>query len=118
VSLSYYALRVEERRVVAAEVDASVAAESLDAAQPLLLGTAEDLSRLAQRLGRPLVSIARSEPRQGSVVPRTVKESPPPGRAAGISEPVAAILPPLRRNLFGVLWNAARSRNRPMGRVA
>ena len=74
VSLHFFAVRVEEHRVVAAEVTPAVAAELLDAAQPLLLGTAEELSKLAQRLRRPLVTIARAAPLQPSSPTRTIRK--------------------------------------------
>ncbi|MCL4202975.1 MAG: hypothetical protein KJ000_10780 [Pirellulaceae bacterium] len=67
-----YAIRVETNRLVAAEIDPATAAQLLDRACPLLLGTAEHLARVAQRLGRPLVMIARG------ASGRSASTQPPP----------------------------------------
>jgi hypothetical protein len=109
-----FAVRVEEHRVVAAEVDPTAAASLLDAAQPLLLGTAEDLGKVARRFERPLVTIARAEPRRSSGAARqTPAASRPP-----VPEPVAEFSQPEARGLFGMRWRAGRSHDRTAARVA
>ena len=60
MTLHIFVVRVEEHRVVAAEIQDHAAAASLDAGYPVLLGTAEDLGKVARRLRRPLVTIART----------------------------------------------------------
>jgi len=110
MTLHYFAVRVEEHRLVAAEIDSSAAAALLDAAHPLLLGTAEDLAKVAQRLKRPLVIIARAEPRRVSAAPRTAPGSFPAHPGAAASGPVAAVSQPAARGLFGTSWGEERTR--------
>ena len=66
MSVHFFAVRIETFRLVAAEVDDRAAAALLDAGQPLLLGTVEDLSKLAARLQRPLLTISRAPTRSAS----------------------------------------------------
>jgi len=118
VSLHFFAVRVEEHRLVAAEIDPSSAAALLDAAHPLLLGTADDLAKVAQRLGFPLVTIARAGPRRVSATARTESESSTPRRTAAVSEPVAALSQAAARGLFGIRWDESHRRARTTARVA
>jgi hypothetical protein len=118
VTLHFYAIRVEERRLVAAEIDPPAAAVLLDAAHPLLLGTAEDLAKVAQRLRRPLVTIARSEPRPSPAAVRTTPESLPPRSPATTAEPVEAVSQGAARSLFRLPWRAGRARGQTAARVA
>ena len=109
VTLHFYAIRCEEHRLVAAEIDPPAAAALLAAAHPLLLGTAEDLAKVAQRLNRPLVTIARAEPCRSAAAARTAQEAlRPPARTAA-PEPVAVIPQAEARGLFGIRWLAGRS---------
>ena len=118
MTLHYFAVRVEEHRVVAAEIDSPAAAALLDAAHPLLLGTAEDLAKVARRFRRPLVTIARAEPRRSSAVIQTAPESLPPRPVAATAEPVAAVSQGAARSLFGMPWRVGRSRDQTAARVA
>ena len=118
MTLHFFAVRVEEHRVVAAEIDPSAAAALLDAAHPLLLGTAEDLAKVAQRFRRPLVTIARAEPRRSSATVQTARESLPPRPLAAVPEPVAVPSQRAAHSLFGMPWGAGRSRNQAAARVA
>jgi hypothetical protein len=88
---------------VAAEIDSAAAAVLLDAAHPLLLGTAEDLAKVAQRYRRPLVTIARAEPRRAS---------------AAVPEPAAVVSQRAVRSLFRIPWRGGRSRGQTAARVA
>ncbi len=63
MSIHFFAIRIETFRVVAAEIHDGAAAALLDAGQPILLGTVEELSKLAARLGRPLLTISRAPTR-------------------------------------------------------
>jgi len=103
VTLHFFAVRVEEHRVVAAEIDPSAAAALLDAAHPLLLGTAEDLAKVAQRFRRPLVTITRAEPRHPS---------------AAVPEPAAVISQGAARSLFSIPWRGWRAHGQTAARVA
>ena len=58
--LSFFALRIEPTRLVATEIADRAAAASLDAGEPVLYGTDEDLRRVARRLRLPLVTVART----------------------------------------------------------
>jgi hypothetical protein len=118
VTLHFYAIRVEEHRLVAAEIDPPAAAALLDAAHPLLLGTAEDLTKVAQRFRRPLVTIARSEPRRPLAAVRTTPESLPPGVPATIAEPAVAVSQGAARSLFKLPWRSGRARGQTAARVA
>ena len=60
MAVHLYVVSVEKHRLVAAEVQDQAAAALLDAAQTVLLATAEDLGKVARRLRLPLVTIARS----------------------------------------------------------
>lgn len=60
MSVHIFAVRVEMFRLVAAEVHDQAAAALLDAGQPILLGTVEELHKLAARLQRPLLTISRA----------------------------------------------------------
>ena len=91
VALHFYAIRVEEHRLVAAEIDSAAAASLLVAAQPLLLGTAEDLAKVAQRLRRPLVTIARAVPSRSSAAARTPLQGSHTAASTPLPEPVAAL---------------------------
>jgi len=56
----FFAIRVDARRVVVAEVDCLKAASLLDAGSQVFLGTAADLVRLALHLRKDLVTFTRS----------------------------------------------------------
>lgn len=59
---NFYAIRVDAKRLVVAEVDCHRAAALLDGGSQVFLGTAADLVRLAQHLRKDLVTFARSSP--------------------------------------------------------
>lgn len=59
MSVQFFALGIETFRLVAAEIPDRAAAVLLDEGQPILLGTIKELHKLAARLKRPLVTIAR-----------------------------------------------------------
>ncbi len=58
--LRSFALRIETTRLVAIEIADRAVAASLDAGEPILLGTIEDLRTVARRLQLPLVTVARA----------------------------------------------------------
>ena len=60
MSVHIFAVRIERLRLVAAEIHDRAAATLLDAGQPILLGTVEELNKLATRLQRPLLTISRA----------------------------------------------------------
>ena len=60
MSVHFFAVRIETFRLVAAEIHDQAAAAMLDAGQPILLGTVEELRKLAARLRRPLLTISRA----------------------------------------------------------
>jgi len=66
MAVHLFALRVEPHRLVAAEITDGAAAALVDAGEPVLLGTVEELRRLAFRLRRPLVTISRAPSRPAS----------------------------------------------------
>ena len=103
MTLHFFALRVEDQRLVAAEIDPTAAAALLDAAHPLLLGTADDLANVAQRFRRPLVTIARAEPRRP---------------AAAMPEPAAVVSQRAGRRLFPIPWRGWRWHGQTAARVA
>lgn len=102
VTLHFFAIRIEERRVVAAEIEPSAAAALLDAAHPLLLGTGEDLAKVAQRFRRPLVTIARAAPRRSSAAASAVPNTLRPRSLAPAPVAVAGLRQPAARGLFGM----------------
>ena len=116
MTLHFYAVRVEEHRVVAAEVDAWAAAALLESAHPLLLGTAEDLSGVARRFQRPLVSLARAERPGSSATLPGARESSPADVPAARPQPLA----PAAKcaGLFRIAWRAGRAREQDAARVA
>lgn len=58
--LRSFALRIETTRLLAIEVPDRAVAAALDAGEPILLGTIEDLRTVARRLNLPLVTVARA----------------------------------------------------------
>lgn len=92
MTVQYFAIRIETHRVVAAEIPDRSAAALLDAGQPVLLGTKADLSKLATRLHRPLLTIscspARSAARRGPM-PARVFHLPHSPAVSGARAPVA-----------------------------
>ena len=116
--LHFFAIRVEEHRVVAAEIDPEAAAALLDAAHPFLLGTAEDLAKVAQRFRRPLVTIARVRSQAVPAAVRTAPEPSPSRPLAAVPEPVPVLSQPAARGLFGMPRRAGRSRDQAAVRVA
>ena len=83
MSVHIFAVRVETFRLVAAEVHDQAAAALLDAGQPILLGTVEDLHKLAARLQRPLLTISRARADVPAWNPTPTRDSrPQPSLAA------------------------------------
>ena len=75
----YFALRIEPNRLVAKEVTDRAAAASLDAGEPVLLGTVADLRVVARRIRLPLVTILRhgGPSRSATPAPGTPDRRPP-----------------------------------------
>ncbi len=82
MSVHLFAVRIETFRLVAAEIHDRAAAALLDAGQPILLGTVEELGKLAARLRRPLLTISRaptrSAPRRNAVPTGAFRPQPSP----------------------------------------
>ena len=80
MSVHFFAIRIETHRLVAAEVHDRAAAALLDAGQQILLGTVEELGKLAARLQRPLVTIScaptRAVPRCSTAITRVSRPEP------------------------------------------
>ena len=82
MSIHFFAIRIETHRLVAAEIHDRAAATLLAAGQQVLLGTVEELGKLATRLQRPLVTIsrvpARSSPQRNPILARVSHPQPSP----------------------------------------
>ena len=115
MSIQFFAVRVETFRLVAAEIHDRAAAALLDAAQPVLLGTVEDLRRLAARLRRPLVTISCAPMRSAPAwnPPSVQALRPRPSQAACAAGAHAA----RGKALYGMAATAAEDRQ-PAVRVA
>jgi hypothetical protein len=62
MNANWYALRLEPGRIVASPINSDMDAESLLAAEPILLGRPLDVLRLAQRQEKALVVLGSTLP--------------------------------------------------------
>jgi hypothetical protein len=60
--IRFFAVCVEPHRIVVAEIQDRAVAAVLDSGKQVLLGTVQDLNKLAQRLGRQLVTFSCTSP--------------------------------------------------------